>query len=586
MTPRELVIMLANLCGGLVFFLYGMSVMSEGLEKMAGGRMEKTLKKVTSKGVLAFFLGAGITVAVQSSSALTVMLVGLVNSGILEFGQTFSVIMGSNVGTTLTSWLLSLSGIDGDGAILTLLKPEVFSLFFALIGIALKMFAKKESKQDVGTILIGFAILITGMELMSNAAATIKDLPGFTDLLTVFSNPILALLVSTVFTGIIQSSAATVGVVQALALTGTITYEMAIPLVLGANIGTCATALISSVGTSTNAKRVVCIHLYFNIIGTIISMFGLYGFIAVNPTLVRSPITIFGVALVHSIFNMTVTLVLMPFKKQIVRLAEITVKEKASEMKKKVFLDVRLMNTPSVAIAECKRLADEMAVIAKESFVGATSLLQNYDEELAQKVFEQEGIVDLYEDKLGSYLVNLSSYDLNEHDTHECGRLLHSIGDFERISDHAVNICESAKEIKDKGIVFSDGAFEELKVMISATAETVNKAFDSFVENNGAEASMVEPLEEVVDELKTQLRARHVGRLQAGKCTIELGFVFADIVTNLERVSDHCSNIAVYTIQRDERKIYTHRYLDRVRHSQDVGFAAELEAFAEKYKLD
>lgn len=583
MTPKDFVMILATMCGGLAFFLYGMGVMSEGLEKMAGGRMERTLKRVTSSGFMSFILGAGITVAVQSSSALTVMLVGLVNSGIINFSQTFSIIMGSNVGTTLTSWLLSLSGINSQGVLLTLLKPGIFSLFFALIGSALKLFAKRESRKDIGTILLGFAILITGMELMSSAAATIESLPGFSKILTMFSNPILALLVSTIFTGIIQSSAATVGIVQALSLTGSITYGMAIPLVLGANIGTCVTAILSSIGTNTNAKRVAAIHLYFNIIGTIISMIGLGIFGIINPAVLQSPITIFNVALVHSIFNLSVTLILFPFKNFMVKLATITVKEKNTQ-KSPVFLDVRLMNTPSVAVAECKRLAQEMAVLSREALFTATDIIGNFDQKKFQQVMDSEALIDVYEDKLGSYLVNLSSYDLNEQDTHESGRLLHNIGDFERISDHAVNLCESAKEIEAKQIVFSGSAYDEIKVMISAVREIADMAIESFKNDDVGQAARVEPLEEVVDILKNKLRDKHVERLQLGKCTIKLGFVFLDIITNLERVSDHCSNIAVYTIQRNKHKIYTHRYLDDIRHTNKE-FLDILENFKHKYQV-
>lgn len=586
MTSTDIVTMLAGLAGGLAFFLYGMSVMSSGLEKMAGGKLEVTLKKVTSKYVLSFLLGAGITIAIQSSSAMTVMLVGIVNSGIMEFGQTFGLIMGSNVGTTLTSWLLSLAGVGADGGniLLMLLKPIIFAPFLALIGIALRMFSKKEKHHDIGVIFVGFAVLIVGMDMMSSAVGIIEEKGGLEIFLTMFSNPIIAVLISTLFTGIIQSSAATVGIVQALALTGSITYEMAIPLVLGANIGTCVTALLATIGTEKNAKRVAAIHMAVNVLGTIIFLIGIGIMNIFAPSLISGPISMFGVALVHTIFNVTNTIVLYPFKKWILKLVCLAVPDKANEEDKHyVFLDERLIATPSIAVAECKRKASEMAEITKKAMVAAADLISNYDEKKAQEVFEAETTIDRYEDKLGTYLVKLSGVDLTDADSHEVGRLLHSIGDFERISDHAVNIAEAAKEIFDKNIVFSNSAMEEIRLATNATTEILEITMNSFINDDLALAADVEPLEQVIDILKKTFKQRHVERLQEGKCTIELGFVFNDLITNYERVSDHCSNIAVSTIQRNSAKQDAHKYLKKVKTQADGYFVEAFKRYEEKY---
>lgn len=586
MTNIDILTMLVGISGGLAFFLFGMNVMSSGLEKMAGGKLESSLKKVTSKYFLSMILGAGITIAIQSSSAMTVMLVGLVNSGIMQFGQTFGLIMGSNVGTTLTSWILSLAGLEGDGNIfLMLLRPVIFAPFLALFGTILRMFSKKERHHDIGAILIGFTILIIGMDMMSGAVGIIEEKGGLEVLLTMFSNPILALLVSVLFTGIIQSSAATVGIVQTLALTGTITYGMAIPLVLGANIGTCVTALIACIGTEKNAKRVSAIHTYVNVIGAIIFMIGLGVVSIVAPNLSSTHTTMFGVALIHTIFNVTISIVLTPFRKWIIRLAEITVPTKKDEIAKTVFLDERLLATPSVAISECKRLVVEMAELTRSSYRDAVALLDNYSEEKALAIRETESVIDRYEDKLGTYLVKLSGSDLSDTDSHEVGRLLHSIGDFERISDHAVNLVDAAEEIHSKKISFSDKAKTELGVIAAAVDEILDLTVDSFNTNNAVLASEVEPLEEVIDNLKDTLRKRHVSRLQEGKCTIELGFVFSDLLTNYERISDHCSNIAVSTIQVRTDKQDAHKYLRGIKSGENEQYIGEFDSYSKKYTV-
>ena len=586
MTNIDILTMLVGISGGLAFFLFGMNVMSSGLEKMAGGKLESSLKKVTSKYFLSMILGAGITIAIQSSSAMTVMLVGLVNSGIMQFGQTFGLIMGSNVGTTLTSWILSLAGLEGDGNIfLMLLRPVIFAPFLALFGTILRMFSKKEKHHDIGAILIGFTILIIGMDMMSGAVGIIEEKGGLEVLLTMFSNPIMALLVSVLFTGIIQSSAATVGIVQTLALTGTITYGMAIPLVLGANIGTCVTALIASIGTEKNAKRVSAIHTYVNVIGAIIFMIGLGVVSIVAPNLSSTHTTMFGVALIHTIFNVTISIVLTPFRKWIIRLAEITVPTKKDEIAKTVFLDERLLATPSVAISECKRLVVEMAELTRSSYRDAVALLDNYSEEKASAIRETESVIDRYEDKLGTYLVKLSGSDLSDTDSHEVGRLLHSIGDFERISDHAVNLVDAAEEIHSKKISFSDKAKTELSVIAAAVNEILDLTVDSFNNNDAVLAAEVEPLEEVIDNLKDTLRKRHVSRLQEGKCTIELGFVFSDLLTNYERISDHCSNIAVSTIQVRTDKQDAHKYLRGIKSGENEQYIGEFDSYSKKYTV-
>lgn len=584
MNSTDIVTMLAGLAGGLAFFLYGMNVMSSGLEKMAGGKLEATLKKVTSSYWLSLVLGAGITIAIQSSSAMTVMLVGLVNSGIMQFSGTFGLIMGSNVGTTLTSWLLSLTGVQGDSVWLMLLKPIIFAPFLALIGTALRMFSKKEKHHDIGAILIGFTILIIGMDLMSSAVGIIEEKGGLEVFLTMFSNPFITVIISTLFTGIIQSSAATVGIVQALALSGVITYEMAIPLVLGANIGTCVTALISVIGTDKNAKRVAAIHMSVNVIGTIIFMIGLAVVNIFVPELSSSTVTMFGVALIHTIFNVTIAVVLSPFKKWIIKLSTIIVPDKSDEVyKHHVFLDERLIATPSIAVAECKRLAIEMGELTKKSIFDAIKLFAKYDESIALDIRESEEAVDRYEDKLGTYLVKLSGVDLTDTDSHEVGRLLHTIGDFERISDHALNIVGLAQEINDKKIVFSKEASAELNRMTSAIEEILDITTEAFMLDDVDKAAKVEPLEQIIDALKSTLKTRHVKRLQDGKCTIELGFVFNDLISNYERISDHCSNIAVSTIQRNAKKQDAHKYLRAIKNDENGYFAALYKEYEKKY---
>ena len=585
MTSTQILLMAAELFGGLAFFLYGMSMMSGGLESISGGKLENDLRKVARNPFASFFLGAGITIAIQSSSAMTVMLVGLVNSGILAFGDTFGIIMGSNVGTTLTSWLLSLTGVQGENFFLTLLKPMTFAPLLAFAGILMHMLSGKERQKNIGVILIGFAVLMTGMDFMSNSMSSVQEMEGFKHLLTAFSSPVSALLISTVFTGIIQSSAATVGIVQAMALTGTISYKMAIPLVLGANIGTCMTALISSFGTSKNAKRVVALHIYIKVIGSVIFTAALYGLTAFGTEFLNRPASMIGVAVVHTLFNIINTFVLIPFKKPIMRLCEITVKS-SNEKTHTVFLDERLFTNSALAVSECHRLTNEMAEYARTSLIKSIGLISSYDGETVNYIKETESLIDKYEDKLGTYLVRLSNNELSENLSHSIARMLHSIGDFERIGDHALNICKVAEEMHNKGISFSDEAKREIAVITNAVTEILNMTVDSFVNDDIETASHVEPLEQVIDKLNKRLKARHVTRLQNGECTIELGFVFTDLLTNYERVSDHCSNIAVYTMQLPSVKLDAHKYLAKIKNSEDGTFVDDFNMYSEKYSLN
>ncbi len=585
MTSTQILLMAAELFGGLAFFLYGMSMMSGGLESISGGKLENDLRKVARNPFASFFLGAGITIAIQSSSAMTVMLVGLVNSGILAFGDTFGIIMGSNVGTTLTSWLLSLTGVQGENFFLTLLKPMTFAPLLAFAGILMHMLSGKERQKNIGVILIGFAVLMTGMDFMSNSMSSVQEMEGFKHLLTAFSSPVSALLISTVFTGIIQSSAATVGIVQAMALTGTISYKMAIPLVLGANIGTCMTALISSFGTSKNAKRVVALHIYIKVIGSVIFTAALYGLTAFGTEFLNRPASMIGVAVVHTLFNIINTFVLIPFKKPIMRLCEITVKS-SNEKTHTVFLDERLFTNSALAVSECHRLTNEMAEYARTSLIKSIGLISSYDGETVNYIKETESLIDKYEDKLGTYLVRLSNNELSENLSHSIARMLHSIGDFERIGDHALNICKVAEEMHNKGISFSDEAKREIAVITNAVTEILNMTVDSFVNDDIETASHVEPLEQVIDKLNKRLKARHVTRLQNGECTIELGFVFTDLLTNYERVSDHCSNIAVYTMQLPSDKLDAHKYLAKIKNSEDGTFVDDFNMYSEKYSLN
>lgn len=577
--------MIIPLILGLTFFLFGMNVLSGGLETMAGGKLERTMNKVAANDFTGFFLGAGITVAIQSSSAFTVMLIGLVNSGILNFANTFGMIMGSNVGTTLTAWLLSLAGLEGKWYI-EILNPSVFAPILAFIGIAMQMFSNSNKKKDLGNILIGFAILICGMDLMSDSMVSVRSIDGFDTFLTTLKSPIAALLISTVFTGVIQSSAATIGIVQALALAGGITWEMAIPLVLGANIGTCVTALIGSLGTNKAAKRVVVMHFSVNAFGSILCMIIMYIMRAFGVTILATEIAMVGVAIIHTLFNTINTVLLLPIKKLLIKFCTIVVKDDENEKKHTVFLDERIFHNTPLAISECHRLCEEMAEHARESLIKAIEVFEAYDAKKVDYVREKENIIDKYEDKLGTYLVKISNNDLNDTSSHGVARMLHSIGDLERIGDHALNICKVAEEMHTKNVTFSRDAMAEIKVITSAVNEIVNLTIDSFINDDTELASKVEPLEQVIDKLKKELKAMHINRLQGGNCTIELGFIFSDLLTNYERISDHCSNIAVYTMQLPSDKLDAHKYLNKIKSASAGAFIDDYNMFESKYRIN
>lgn len=574
-----------TLCGGLAFFLYGMSVMSSGLEKAAGGRLEQMLKKMTANPFKSLLLGAGITIAIQSSSAMTVMLVGLVNSGIMELSQTVGVIMGSNIGTTLTAWILSLAGIESDAVWLRMLKPESFSPIVAFIGIILIMVSKDDRRRSAGSIMVGFAVLMYGMELMSDSVSPLADMPQFSAILTAFTNPILGVVVGAVFTGVIQSSAASVAILQALSLTGGITYGMALPIIMGQNIGTCVTALLSSIGVNRNARRVAVVHISFNLIGTVVFLVLFFGTdLFFHFPFMDVQIDPVGIAMVHSIFNIATTLMLLPFSKQLVRIANMVIPDVAGEQKF-TFVDSRLLATPSVAIAECNNKTVEMAKIAEETIVKALSLLDRYDEKVAGEVKVNEDKLDLYEDKLGTTLVQLSSKALSDTDSRKVSKQLHTIGDFERIGDHAVNLWKAAEEIHVKGIHFSSQAEEELRTLTAALKEILDITTEAFSRDDIRLAKQVEPLEQVIDCLIADVKSNHIVRLQNGHCTIEMGFVLSDILTNCERVSDHCSNIAVAQIETEQNAYQAHEYLNGVKNAGNEDFQQSFDHYRACYSL-
>lgn len=572
-----------SLCGGLAFFLYGMTTMSKSLEKMAGGKLERLLKRMTSNRVKALLLGTGITVAIQSSSAVTVMLVGLVNSGVMDLGQTIGVIMGSNIGTTTTAWILSLTGIESSNVFVNMLKPENFSPILAMVGIILIMGSKKQKRRDIGRVMVGFSILMYGMDIMKNAVEPLSEVPAFTQLLTAFSNPLLGVLVGMVFTAVIQSSSASVGILQALALTGSVSFGTAIPIIMGQNIGTCVTALLSSIGVNRSAKRVAVVHISFNIIGTVVCMILFYGANAiVHFDFLTQPIGVVGIAFCHSVFNVFTTAMLLPFSRQLEALARRLVK---SEPKKEAFafLDPLLLRTPGVAVSECVNMTVQMGQTARNNVLLAIQQLSDYQEAREAEILENEDKLDIYEDRLGGYLVEISQHGISIADSRTVSRLLHAIGDFERLGDHALNLQDSARELHEKELRFSAAAEAELDVLLSALRDILDRAMDSFSSDDPDSAKDVEPLEETVDRLIEEIRVRHIQRLQKGECTIRLGFVLNDLLTNFERVSDHCSNIAVSIIEEHNGEADRHAYLHSVKAGGD--FSADLDRDLEKYRL-
>ena len=580
--------------GGLALFLYGMNVMGDSLSKLSGGKMESILGRLTSTRIKALLLGALVTAVIQSSSATTVMVVGFVNSGIMNLGQAAGIIMGANVGTTITSWLLSLSGISGSNIFIRLLKPSSFSPVLAAVGVILTMTANNnDRKKDIGTIMLGFAVLMFGMETMSGAVAPLADNSAFTGMLTMFSNPILGMLAGAILTAIIQSSSASVGILQALCLTGAVGYGTAIPIIMGQNIGTCVTAIISSVGANRNARRASMIHLYFNLIGTIIFMTVFYGINSLlHFTFLDTPASVFGIAVIHSLFNIGCAILMFPFANGLVKLATISVRERNdnTEVKTKTLpgeltaLDERFLSQPGFAMELCQNAAFAMANETRECIGQALTLLINYDEDIANEVYEKEQLIDTYEDMLGTYLVKLSGRNLSVADSKTLSILLHCTSDLERISDHAVNILGSVEEMRDRKQEFSDKALAELMVLSEAVLDIVNMTVTVFGERDIMKARFVEPLEEVIDGLNVNLRQNHIKRLREGRCTIELGICFEDLITDLERVSDHCSNIAVCLIQVNEDVFDTHEYLDE-NVKQTQWFADEVRRLREIYYI-
>lgn len=574
-----------ELIGGLALFLFGMNLMGTGLEKSAGNKLKSLLEHLTSKKLNGFLMGVAATAIIQSSSATTVMVVGFVNSGIMTLKQAIHVIMGANVGTTVTAWILSLAGIQGSNMFIQLLKPASFTPILALIGIIFYMFIKSQKKKDIGLILLGFATLIYGMESMSAAVRPLGEMEGFRNLLLIFSNPILGVIAGAVITGIIQSSSASIGILQALSATGQVTMGTAIPIIMGQNIGTCVTALISSVGANKNARRAALVHLYFNIIGSgvFITLFVVLNNLF-NLPFVNQAANHFYIAIAHTAFNILCTALLLPFSELLEKLAYKTIPD--DDKKDKVsLLDARLFSTPAIAISRSREVAKEMAFTSMNAIKQAFELIHNYDESKAQKVKDAEHKTDMYEDALGTYLVKLSSHSLSARDSTEAAKILFLIGEFERIADYAMNISESAQEMYDKNIEFSEPAQKELDMMISAVDEVVEKAIMAFAENDLSLAAKVDPLEEVIDDLKSAIKKQHVVRLQCNECTIGLGFVFSDLLTVLERISDHCSNIAGCVIEMSHDSMNMHDYLYKAKHDPNSEFVQQYKEYSVKYAL-
>lgn len=574
--------------GGLALFLYGMHIMGDGLAKTSGGKLEGILEKFTSKTSLAVLLGAVVTAVIQSSSATTVMVVGFVNSGIMKLNQAVGIIMGANIGTTITSWILSLAGIESDNVFMKMLKPSSFAPIFAIVGVSLMLFAKSTKKKDVGTILAGFAILMTGMDTMSNALKPLADMPGFTNIFIMFKNPVLGVIVGALLTAVIQSSSASVGILQALCLTGSVSYASAIPIIMGQNIGTCVTALISGIGASKNAKRAALVHFYFNLIGTIIFMTVFYLLnVCINFNFLDDAASAAGIAVVHSIFNVAATLCLLPFRKLLVNLAMFTIRDDDIQAEENVLalLDERFLEQPAFAVAQAKKTAVQMAEASQDALFKAINLCHKYNEADAEKVIELENLVDRYEDELGTYLMKINNAELAQNDSQVVTMILHCIGDFERISDHAVNIMETAKEVSKKEESFSDKARAELDVYEAALREIVTMTYNVFARDDAELATHVEPLEEVIDNLNDEVKKKHVKRLRKGKCTIGLGFILSDLTTNYERVADHCSNIAACLIQTKVDTLETHEYIDNLKENDAIRFNREYKEYRKKYKL-
>lgn len=575
--------------GGLAMFLYGMSAMGDGLTKLSGGKMERLLEKLTSRRIMAVLLGAGVTAVIQSSSATTVMVVGFVNSGLMKLDQAVGIIMGANVGTTITSWILSLTGIESSNVFIRMLNPSSFSPILAIIGVFLLMMAKSDKKRTVGTLLTGFAILMFGMSTMSDAVAPLADVPEFTGILTRFSNPLLGVIAGMVLTAVIQSSSASVGILQALCVTGSVSYGVAIPIIMGQNIGTCVTALLSSIGTKRNARRTAMVHLYFNLLGTIIFLGLFYGANAfLHFEFLQEPANAAGIAVIHTAFNVFATLVLLPFAKGLEKLAVLTIPDEKEEIRQDEahqMLDIRFLENPGFAVERCKHAAARMAELTKQGVGESLALLHGYTEQRAEKVADLESRVDEFEDALGTYMVKLSGCPLSPKDGSTVSMILHCISDLERISDHSVNLMEASREMNEKGLSFSSDAASELEVYQKAIRDAVDLTFAVFDKEDQKMARKVEPLEAVVNDINAKIKNHHIQRLQSGKCTIELGFILTDILTDFERISDHCSNIAACVCQVYDGELDTHQYLERVKNGDNQEFQQEYQRLKEVYRL-
>ena len=571
-----------TLVGGLSLFLFGMNLMGDALERSAGSKLEIMIGKMTTGKLAGLLTGLGVTAIIQSSSATTVMVVGFVNSKLMTLKQAIHVIMGANIGTTVTAWILSLSGISGSNMFLKLLKPSSFTPVLALIGIVLLMFVKSTKKKDIGIVLLGFATLMFGMETMTDAVAGLKDIPAFQEMFIMFKNPILGVIVGAILTAVIQSSSASVGILQALAATGAVSYGAAIPIIMGQNIGTCITAMLSSVGTTKNARRAALVHLSFNVIGTVVC---LSAFVVIKtifaPVLLNEAATYAGIAIAHSIFNIVCTLLLLPMAGVLEKLAYKLIPDN-EQIEKVSELDDRLLTTPAIALECAHRLTYDMSKIATDALKCSIECLDSYSKTKAEGIRKAEDKTDHLEDVIGSYLVKLSTKQLNENEGAVASMLLKAIGDFERISDHAVNILESAEEMQEKGVVFSDSAKVELDALCAATNEIVTLSYDAFTQNNAEQANLVEPLEQVIDRMKELLRTRHIDRLRVGNCSIEAGFVWNDLITNMERVSDHCSNIAGCIMDTKDQNMNLHESLKLLRSDSEF-YRAKYAEYTKKY---
>ena len=574
-----------KLLGGLALFLYGMDVMGKALEKQAGSKLHSILEKLTSSPLKGFLLGLVVTAIIQSSSATTVMVVGFVNSGFMTLRQAIGIIMGANVGTTVTAWILSLSGIQGDSFFMTLMKPSSFAPILAFIGILLYMAAKQEKKKNIGVILLGFTILMTGMDLMSGAVKPLANVPEFTQLFTLFTNPVIGLLVGALLTAVIQSSSASVGILQALSVTGAVTYGSALPIIMGQNIGTCITAILSCFGANKNARRTAVVHLYFNVIGSLGFMIIFYTLNAViGFEFIGDSINAAGIAVIHTLFNVTATAILLPLNRVLEKLAYLTIKDDEQKEKFQI-LDERLINTPAIAIEQSKIALRKMASEASDALIKSVSLLDKWNEETSVLIAEKEAKIDRYEDNLGTYLLKVSAQDLSLKDSKELTKILHIIGDFERLGDHALNISKLSKEMHEKDVEFSTQANEEIRVLKNAVLEIVSLTMDAFVNEDSKVALRVEPLERVIDEIAREIKNLHIERLKNNHCTIELGFSLSELLNNCKRIADHCSNIAIAIIEAEGDSFAPHGYVKGLKEDSNEYYYSMLDKMRAQYKI-